>query len=111
MRWEVEVFSNLLQRLEALEEEGPNGEPVSMLHNTVAVMGSELTDGDAHSQNNMPTLVVGGGGGALNTGRHVRLPEDTPAADLFLTLANGVYGLPIERFGDDGTQILGDLLA
>jgi hypothetical protein len=109
-RWEVEVFSRVLQRLAAIEEQGPNGEPVSMLDYTVAVMGSELTDGDAHSQNNMPTLVVGGGGGALATGQHLRLPENTPMADMFFTLANGVFGIPLDRFGDDGTRILGDML-
>jgi hypothetical protein len=109
-RWEVEVFSRLMQRLGEIEEEGPGGEPVSMLEHTIGMMGSELTDGDAHSQHDMPTLVVGSGGGALATGQHLRLPENTPMANLFFTLANGVFGIPMDRFGDDGTELLGDML-
>ena len=53
----------------------------------------------ARTWGNLPTL-VGGGGAALNGGRHVRCPNDTPMANLLLTLLDKT-GVPMpERIGD-----------
>jgi hypothetical protein len=51
----------------------------------------------------MPTLLVGGGAGALEGGRHLVYPQDTPLTNLQLTLLNRL-GVPAESLGDSTGQ-------
>jgi hypothetical protein len=44
-------------------------------------------------------LVAGGGAGSLKGGRHVRVPAQTPLANLHLALLEKL-GVPIESLGD-----------
>ena len=52
--------------------------------------------------------VVGGGGGSVKGGRHLEYSEDTPLANLWLTLIEKM-GLPVEKFGDSNGRL--DLLS
>ncbi len=108
--WEVELFAHFLQRLADTEEVDAQGEPVSMLHNSIAVMGSELADGDRHDWTSMPLCMAGRAGGTIDAGQHVRFAEGTPQANLYLTILNAM-GIPATSFGDDGTDLLPQLLA
>jgi hypothetical protein len=51
----------------------------------------------------LPTLVVGGGAGSIRGGRHLIYPEDTPLANLQLTLLNAM-GVATEAIGDSTGQ-------
>jgi hypothetical protein len=95
--WEVEMLAYLLDRMAEVDEGGS-----SLLDNSVVLFGSEIRDGNRHDNRDVPLLLAGRGGGALDTGRHVRFAEGTPIADLFLTLMS-LYGVDDETFGDDGT--------
>ena len=44
-------------------------------------------------------LVAGGGGGRLNGGRHLAYPEDTPMANLLVTVLDKA-GVRAEELGD-----------
>ncbi len=68
------------------------------------VYGSGMSDGNGHNHHNLPTLLVGGGGGTLAGGRHLRFPADTPITNLFLTLLDRL-GVPIETLGDSTGRI------
>ena len=57
----------------------------------------------------MPLITIGGGGGALKTGRIVRNAVDRPATDLYLTLARAM-GAPLMSFGDS-TGVIEEVLA
>ena len=57
----------------------------------------------------LPLVTIGGGGGALKTGRIVRNDVDRPAADLYLTLAQAM-GAPLPSFGDS-TGVVQEVLA
>ena len=61
--------------------------------------GSGMNDGNGHNHHNLPTLLVGGGGGTIQGGRHLRFADKTPVTNLFLTLLDRL-GVPVESIGD-----------
>ena len=93
--WEVQQLAYLLSKMDAIDEGG-----VSLLDNSIVFFSSEIEDGNSHSHSNMPVLVVGSGGGAFASGRHLVL--DRPVADLFVSILNAL-GLPDTSFGQDST--------
>jgi len=109
-RWEVDKLAYVLGQLKRIEEPGPNGEMSTALDNTIAVLGSELEDGNAHRHTNIPVLLAGRGGGLLDTGRFLKLPEGTAMADIYVTLLRAM-DIPRDRFGDDGVNTVDAILA
>jgi len=63
-----------------------------------------MSDSNAHDPNNLPILVAGGAG--QRGGRHVRYAEETPLANLHLTVLDRL-GVRIDRLGDS-TGALGE---
>ncbi len=70
----------------------------SLLDHSTVLHGGALSDGNGHSNDNLPLLVAGYAGG-LRGGRHVAAPEKTPVANLFVTMMDQA-GVPVEFFGD-----------
>lgn len=99
--WEIEQLAYLLQQLAANAE--PSGG--TLLDSSIVFFSSEIEDGDAHRHTNLPVLVAGRGGGALAPGRHVRLTNNTPIANLYLTFLRA-FGIQDATFGADGTSPL-----
>lgn len=102
-RWEVSVFADFLQRLQAM----PEGEEGTVLDNTLVLFGSEISDGNRHNHDDLPVLLAGGGGGAVQPGHH-RVYADEPIADLYLAMLQAV-GVTRSAFGMDGTRPLSGL--
>jgi hypothetical protein len=100
-RFHVQQFSYVLQRLKAIPE--GNG---TLLDNCMIVYGSGISDGNKHNNENLPVLVAGGGQGSLLTGRHVRVPQETPMCNLFLSLLQRA-GVPASSFGDSTGTLRG----
>ena len=75
----------------------------SLLDHAMVVYGSSLSDSNAHTHDDLPTLLAGGGG-ALRGGRHLRYPDGTPMTNLFLTLLDRL-GVHRERVGDSTGRI------
>ena len=73
-RFHVEQYAYLLGRLkEAREGDG------TLLDHCMVVYGSGISDGNAHSHEDLPILLAGKGNGTLKPGRHVRPAEgDAP---------------------------------
>ena len=67
------------------------------------VYGSGLSDGNRHTHDDLPVLVVGGGGG-FRWQRHIVYPKDTPMTNLYLTLLDRM-GVPAEQIGDSTGRI------
>ena len=63
----------------------PDGDG-SLLDHMMIIYGAGMADSNAHAPSNLPMMLVGGGAGTLNGGRHIRYPMDTPLANLHLTL-------------------------
>ena len=76
----------------------------SLLDHSILVYGSGISDGNIHFPLDLPMLLVGGGAGALTGGRHVRYANDTPIANLYVTMLDKL-GRPAEQFGDSTGQL------
>jgi hypothetical protein len=101
--WEINRFSNLLQRLKAV----PEGEG-TLLDQCLVCLTSEIGDGDRHNHDDLPVLLAGRGGGAVTPGRHV-VHDETPIANLYLSMLEAA-GAPQASFADS-TGPLGTLSA
>ena len=71
----------------------------SLLDNTMMVYGSGLSDSDRHNHDDLPILLIGKGGGTIETGRHMKFAEETPLMNLYMALFERM-GAPIKQFGD-----------
>jgi hypothetical protein len=100
-RWHVEQFAYLLRRLRSMREGGS-----TVLENSMVLFASALSDGDRHDPHKLPLLLGGRGGGRLDAGQHLVYPEDTPAANLYLSMLDA-FGAPLERFADSTGKLPG----
>ncbi len=90
----LEQFVHLVKKMQAIDE----GDG-TLLDNTAFMLGSGLSSGEHHVCNNLPTLIAGNCGGAIQTGQHVRYAEGTPIANLWRSLANAM-GVNVSKIGD-----------
>ncbi|MCB9534071.1 MAG: DUF1552 domain-containing protein [Myxococcales bacterium] len=95
--WELQQVADLVGRLRAAEDV----DGTSLLDNTLLYLSSEISDGDAHNHTDLPTLLIGGGGGAVRSGRHVAYAEERSAASLFVSMFQAA-GVGVDAFGIDG---------
>ena len=72
----------------------------SLLDNTVIVYGSPMANGNLHNHRNCPLILLGHGGGVLEGGVHVRAADDTPMANVMLTLMHRLGLEDQKAFGD-----------
>jgi len=93
-RWHSEQFAYFLERISNMKE-GDH----SLLDNSIVLYGSSLRDGDKHRASNLPIVLAGSGGGRLDTGQNIIYGEDTPLANLYLTLLQTME-VPVENFAD-----------
>ena len=90
----VTQFAYFLKRLS--ETKDGNG---SLLDHSMIVLGSGLGDGNRHRHDELPIVVAGGGSGTVRNGRHIRLKNETPLNNLFLSMLQRV-GVKADSFGD-----------
>ena len=96
-----ELLAGLLDRLKAAQET----DGTRLFDNTTVVYGSNLRQ--AHTLENCPTLLAGGGSG-IKLGQNVVVPKGTPLCNAWLTLLKG-SGIKVERHGDS-TGVLKELI-
>jgi len=90
----VERFGYFLQKLKSTSEGESN-----LLHNSMILYGSAISDGNRHNHDDLPIILAGRGGGTIDSGRYVLLPEETPLNDLFLSMADRM-GAKLDSLGD-----------
>ena len=88
------LYQYFLERMRSV----PDGDG-SLLDHSLLVYGSALSDGNMHLYKDLPVLLVAGGVAGIQGGRHMRHPENTPIANLYLTLLDKL-GIHLESFGD-----------
>jgi hypothetical protein len=71
----------------------------SLLDHSVLIYGSGLSDPNAHSKINLPTVIAGRANGRLKPGRHIVYPKGTPMANLFMNVLDLMDVRP-ESIGD-----------
>jgi Protein of unknown function (DUF1552) len=93
-QYQMEQFAQWVTKLKAAQE--GNG---SILDNSMIVYGAGLSDGNAHTHHDLPTLIAGRGGNFIKTGRRVVYRRETPMCNLFLTMMDRM-GTRMDHFGD-----------
>ncbi len=71
----------------------------SMLDHSIILFGSNMSNSDLHNNDPLPSVVMGRGYGRLKGGQHLKYPQDTPHANLLLTLLHRA-GVPNESLGN-----------
>jgi hypothetical protein len=90
----IEQLAYLLQKMKGVKEGSG-----TLLDNVMMVYGSGIGDGDLHNHDDLPILLVGKGGGSIESGRHIRYSKETPLMNLHLALFDRM-GASAQRFGD-----------
>jgi hypothetical protein len=93
-RFHIEQFAYLLGKLKGAKENG-----TTLLDQIMIVYGSGIGDGDRHNHDDLPILTAGHAGGALQGGRHLSFPKNTPLMNLYLAMFERL-GCPARSFGD-----------
>jgi hypothetical protein len=92
--YHVSMVPYFLQKL----RDTPDGES-NLLDNTLIIFGSPMGNSNVHNHKRCPLFLAGHAGGQLKGGLHVKAPDGTPMANVFLTLLNGL-GVNLDKFGD-----------
>ena len=92
--YHFQQFAYLVKKLDAL----PDGDG-SMLDSTLFLYGTGISDSNTHFHDDLPIALVGGRNAGIKGGRYIRYAEDTPLANLHVTILEKL-GVPVEAFGD-----------
>jgi Protein of unknown function (DUF1552) len=90
----TKVFAGFLDRLAAT----PDGDG-SLLDHSIILFGSNMSNSDRHNNDPLPSAVFGKAYGRIKGGQHLRYPQNTPHANLLLTLLDRA-GVSVEKVGD-----------
>ncbi len=96
------LFTHLLEKLAAM----PEGDG-TVLDHSIILFGANMSNSDKHNNDPLPSAVFGRGGGTIKGGQHLAYTQDTPHANLLLTLLQRA-GVPEEKFGDS-TGVLAEV--
>jgi hypothetical protein len=92
--YHTERFAKFAKRLAGMKE--GNG---SVLDQSIVLFGSNMSNSDLHNNDPLPSVVLGKGGGSIKGGQHLHYPQDTPHANLLLTLLQRA-GVSIQTLGN-----------
>lgn len=98
--WYSQQFAYFLDRMQNTIES--NGR--SLLDNSMILFGSGLNDGNRHTNEDLPIVLAGSGGGSLNPGV-VRDVDEKPLTNLFLSMTDRMGLTDLSEFGDSTGRI------
>ncbi len=87
-------FAGFLQRLAAT----PDGDG-TLLDHSLILYGSNMSNSDKHNNDPLPSVLLGRANGRVKGGQHLHYAQDTPHANLLLTMLNRV-GVPAQSLGN-----------
>ena len=90
------VFARFVQRLKDMRE----GDG-SVLDHSIILFGSNMANSDAHNNDPLPQALIGRGGG-IKGNQHLHYKQDTPHANILVTMLDraGVPANELEKFAD-----------
>ena len=103
--YHVQLLTYFLTRLQGT----PDGDG-SLLDSSLIMYGGGMGDGNLHRHSDLPCLLAGSLGGRFKTGRHLAYPENTPMANLLLTILDKA-GVRIDKMGDSTGPLHPDYLS
>jgi Protein of unknown function (DUF1552) len=92
--YHTERMAKFVRRLQGIRD----GE-MTLLDSAAILFGSNMANSDLHDADPVPSALIGHAAGRIKGNQHLAFPQDTPHANLLLTLAQRV-GLPLEKFAD-----------
>jgi hypothetical protein len=95
----IAEFAHFVAKLKSI----PEGTG-TLLDNCLVTLGSGMGDGRTHDHHEIPTVVAGHAGGVVPGGRLLRLRQETPMCNLFVTQAK-LAGLRLDKFGDSSGEL------
>ena len=100
----IQLFTYFLEKMQAAQD----GDG-SLLDHSLILYGGGMGDGNLHRHSNLPCVLAGKLGGEFKTGRHLAYPENTPMANLLVTILDKV-GVRIDKLGDSTGLLRPDYL-
>jgi hypothetical protein len=90
------VFAKFVQRLKDMKD----GDG-SVLDHSIILFGSNMANSDAHNNDPLPQALIGRGGGVKGN-QHLHYKQDTPHANILVTMLDraGVPASELEKFAD-----------
>jgi len=92
--YHTQVFAKFVKKLSATQD----GDG-TLLDHSIILYGSNMSNSDLHNNDPLPNVVLGKAYGKIKGGQHLKYPQDTPHANLLLTLLNRA-GVPMETLGN-----------
>ncbi|HTV78848.1 MAG TPA: DUF1552 domain-containing protein [Steroidobacteraceae bacterium] len=89
----TKAFARFVKRL----ADTPDGNG-NLLDHSIILYGSNMSNSDMHNNDPLPSVVMGHANGKIKGGQHLHYPQDTPHANLLLTLLNR-GGIPVTSHG------------
>ena len=83
----------------------PDGDG-TLLDHMMLMYGSGMGDSNLHAPRDLPILLCGGGNGTLRPGNHLRVAEETPLSNLYVSMLHKL-GLPGESIGNSSGGLEG----
>ena len=87
-------FAYLVEKLAGL----PEGDG-TMLDSTLFLYGTGISDSNTHFHDDLPIALIGGKAAGIKGGRYIRYAQDTPLANLHVSILEKL-GVPVEALGD-----------
>ena len=99
----IEQFSRFIGKLKEIKE--PGGQ--TLLDNTMALLGSGMSNANSHSNRDLPVVMAGGG---FRHGEHKHYARkgkhSTPLCNLYLSMLQN-FGLKLDRFNTSNGTLTG----
>ena len=96
--YHTQVFTKFVDKL-AKTQDGDG----SLLDHSLILYGSNMSNSDKHNHDPLPSALLGKASGKVKGGQHVRYAQDTPHANLMVTMLDRI-GAPVEKHGDSTGQ-------
>ncbi|MGE3344494.1 MAG: DUF1552 domain-containing protein [Vicinamibacterales bacterium] len=94
-KFHVSTLPYFLEKLKATTEGDAN-----LLDKTLIMYGSPMANGNVHNHRNCPFIMLGKGNGALEGGLHIKAADNTPMANVMLSVMHKLGMDDIRTFGD-----------
>ena len=103
--YHTELFGKYLERLRKTQD----GDGTLLDHTTI-LYGSGISNSNAHSGDNLPLMLIGGGAGKLKGGRHLMYDDEPGMANLLMTLMDKL-DVPVDHIGGSTGRLPLDMLS
>ena len=99
-RYHVSMLPYFLDKLKNSMDGDKN-----LLERSMIVYGSPMGDSNLHNHRRCPLLLLGHGNGQLAGNLHLKAPDGTPMANVFLTLLHKLGMDDVQSFGDSTDEM------